>query len=131
MNPEKSPVMIIGNDDIPEHFTLNIDNTMKVAEDKLCLLGITIDRKLNFSSHIENLCREVSKKLNALVRIAHYLNGEHINNIVNTFFYSHFTYCPLIWTFSSKHSKQQIRKIHEHALRTISHDHKSDHRITE
>ena len=58
MNPEKCHAMIIGNEDVPEHFTLNIDNTEQVAEDKLCLLGITTDRKLNFNSHIENLCRE-------------------------------------------------------------------------
>ena len=58
MNPEKCHVMIIGNDNVPDHFTLNIDNIEKVAEDKLCLLGITIDRKLNFNSHIENLFRE-------------------------------------------------------------------------
>ena len=56
MNPEKCHIMTIGNADVPEHFTLNIDNIEKVAEDKLCLLGITTDRKLNFNSHIENLC---------------------------------------------------------------------------
>ena len=73
MNPEKRHVMIIGNDDVPEHFTLDIDNIGKVAEDKLCLSGIIIDRKLNFSSHIEKLCKEASEKLNALARIAHHL----------------------------------------------------------
>ena len=127
MNPEKCHVMIIGNDDVPEHFTLNIDNTEKVAEDKLCLLGITIDRKLNFNSHIENLCREASKKLNALARIAHHLNGQQVNNIVNTFFYSHFNYCPLIWMFSSKQSNSKLEKIHERALRIISRNYKSDY----
>ena len=122
MNPEKCHVMIIGNEDGPEHFTLfNIDNTMKVAEDKLCLFGITIDRKLNFNPHIENLCREASKKLNALARIAHHLNGEQVNNIVNTF-YSHFNHCPLIWMFSSKQSNSKLEKIHERALRIINHN---------
>ena len=58
MNPEKCHVIIIGNEDVPEHFTLNIDNTMKVTEGKLCLLEITINRKLNFNSHIESLCRK-------------------------------------------------------------------------
>ena len=82
MNPEKCHVMITENDDVPEHFTLNIGNTEKVAEDKLCLLGITIDRKLNFNSHIENLCREASTKLNALARIAHHLNGQHSKYIL-------------------------------------------------
>ena len=127
MNPEKCHVMIIGNDDVPEYLTLNIDNTDKVAEDKLCLMGITIDRKLNFNSHIENLCREASKKLNALARIAHHLNGQQANNIVNSFFYSHFNYCPLIWMFSSKQSNSKLEKIHERALRIISRNYKSDY----
>ena len=127
MNPEKCHVIIIGNEDVPKHFTLNIDNTEKVAEDKLCLLEITIDRKLNFSSHIENLCREASKKLNTLSGIAHHLNGEQVNNIVNVFFYSHFNYCPLIWMFSSKPSNSKLEKIHERSLRIISHNYKSDY----
>ena len=127
MNPEKCHVMIIENEDVPEHFTLNVDNTEKVAEGKLCLLGITIDRKLNFNSHIENLCREASKKLNALARIAHHLSGEQVNNIVNTFIYSHFNHFPLVWMFSSKQSNRKLEKIYERALRIISLNYKSDY----
>ena len=66
MNPAKCYIMIIGNDDILEHFTPNIDNIEKVANDKLCLLGITIDRKSNFNSHVDKLCKEAFRKLNAL-----------------------------------------------------------------
>ena len=45
MNPEKCHVMI-GNDDVPEHFTLNIDNTEKVAEDKLCMVAQNCHSKM-------------------------------------------------------------------------------------
>ena len=34
MNPEKCHVMIIGNDDIPEHFTLNTNNTSQIPVEK-------------------------------------------------------------------------------------------------
>ena len=57
MNPEKCHIIIIGNDNVPEHFKLNSDNIEKVTKNKLCLLGTAIDRKLNFSSHIDKLCK--------------------------------------------------------------------------
>ena len=34
------------------------------------LLGITIDEKLNFKSHIGSLCRKTGAKLNALARVS-------------------------------------------------------------
>ena len=66
MNPVKCHAMIIGNDDISDNFVLNIYNTDREAEDKLCLLGTKIDRKLNFNPDIDKLCKEGSKDFNAL-----------------------------------------------------------------
>ena len=35
------------------------------------LLGVTIDRKLNFNEHVTNLCDKAIKKIQALARIFH------------------------------------------------------------
>ena len=43
---------------------MNITSTDKVA-----LLGVTIDKKLTFRSHIDELCRKASNKLHILRRI--------------------------------------------------------------
>ena len=37
------------------------------------LLGVTIDRKLNFNEHVTNLCDKASKKIQALARISPYI----------------------------------------------------------
>ena len=38
------------------------------------LLGVTIDNKLSFVKHINNMCDKASQKLNALARISSYMN---------------------------------------------------------
>ena len=49
-------------------------NSITVKENnKVILLGITIDNKLAFKNHIENLCRTAQYKLHSLKRIRKYL----------------------------------------------------------
>ena len=49
-------------------------NSITVKENnEVILLGITIDNKLFFKKHIENLYRTVQYKLHALTRIRKYL----------------------------------------------------------
>ena len=40
------------------------------------LLGIKIDHKLSFDDHIGNMCKKAGAKLNALTRVAQYVNTE-------------------------------------------------------
>ena len=38
------------------------------------LLGILFNNKFDFDEHVTSLCRRASQKLNALARVAHYMN---------------------------------------------------------
>ena len=42
--------------------------------------------------------------------------------LINTFFYSHFNHCSLIWMFSSKAANDEIEKLHKRALQMIKSD---------
>ena len=50
-------------------YSLNIVSITIKESDYVGLLGITIEKALNFKKHIENLCRTVQYKLHALGRI--------------------------------------------------------------
>ena len=50
-------------------YSLNIVSITIKESDYVELLGITIDKALNFKKHIENLCCTVQYKLHALGRI--------------------------------------------------------------
>ena len=78
-------------------------NSITVKEsNKVILLGITIDNKLVFKKHIENLCRTAQYKLHALTRIRKYLTLDKAIFLGNTFINSQFNYAPLIWVFCRK-----------------------------
>ena len=61
----------------------------------------------------------MSNKLNALTRFIPYLDKKQINPFYKCFFKGKLSYCPLIWTFCSRYSKNFINKLQERALRIV------------
>ena len=95
-------------------------NSISVKEsNELILLGITIDNKLVFKKHIENLCRVAQYKLHALTHIRKYVILDKAVLLGNTLIKSQFNYAPLIWMFSRKILYHKIEKIHHRALKVI------------
>ena len=102
------------------------------------LLGITIDRNINMKDHIKNLCKQAGNNLNALARIARFLDENKRKLLMNSFVISQFNYCPIVWMFCQRQSNNMINRIHERALRIAYNDYTSsfvnllnkDHSIT-
>ena len=57
------------------------------------LVGITIDHELKFDDHVNHLCKKASLKLNALARIAPFMNVSKKRIIMKSFIESQFGYC--------------------------------------
>ena len=70
VNTAKSHLLLSGNSRV----TATIDNSYIELEDEQVLLGITIDSNLTFENHVNSICKKASQKLNALARIAPYMN---------------------------------------------------------
>ena len=102
--------MCIGRDVENETFTFK-DVCYKNSKEEV-ILQITIDSKLNFDSHIKNMCKKTGQKLNALSRMSIFLNKDKKKIIFNVIIKSQFSYCPLIWMFSSRQSNSHINKVH-------------------
>ena len=100
-----------------------IDNDYIGSEKEQVLLGITIDSNLTFENHINNICKKASQKLNALARVAPYMNMQKRRIIMKSFVTSQFGYCPLIWMFHSRRLNNKIKSIHERALKITYQDH--------
>ena len=126
VNPEKLQIMFIGRG---KNFNckqrLKINNTIIESNTSVKLLGVEIDNNLNFNDHISSLCKSASNKLNAISRMHKYIGKKEKQTLINTFVYSNFNYCPLVWHFSSSKSLKKIERIQERCLRII-HDNYSD-----
>ena len=48
-----------------------------LSSNEIDLLGITIDNKLSFDSHIAKICRKASRQLNALKRLGFFIYSTH------------------------------------------------------
>ena len=64
------------------------------------LLGSKIDNKLNFNTHVDEICKKAGQNLNALSRVTPYMDLSK-RRILNAFFISQFSCCPLVWMFHS------------------------------
>ena len=73
---------------------------------KEVVLGITIDNKLTFDSHIKSISRKAGQKLNALSRTPTYLETNEKELLLRSMVKSQFSYCPLVWMFCSAHKIQ-------------------------
>ena len=58
-------------------------------------LRVTIDMKLSFKTHIQQICGKTNAKLKALARIVPFINFGNKKILMNVFFNAQFSYCPL------------------------------------
>ena len=80
------------------------------------ILGVIIDNKLRFKSHVKNLCKKASQKIWALSRLINYLNDSKKKIIFNALIKSQFSYCPLVWMFCSRQTNNMINYFHSAIL---------------
>ena len=83
------------------------------------LLGIKVDTKLNFNEHLNDIINKASFKVNALSRIVPCRSLCKKKILMNSFFNSQFSYCPLIWMFHSRIMNNKINRLHERYMRLI------------
>ena len=117
-NTDKSHLLLSGNNKV----TANIDGNIIESEENQILLGVTIDSNLSFDKHIKNLWKNAGAKLNALDRIAGYMDIKKRRMIMKAFITSQFSYFPLIWIFYSRALNNKINTIHQRSLRTTYND---------
>ena len=120
LNHKKCHFLTSGN--VNEYLWIKVGDELiwESAEEKL--LGVTLDKNLNFNSHLANLCKKVGQKVTALARIVNLLPFHKRRIILKTFIESQFSYCPLVWMFCSREMNMKINHIHERALRLVYFD---------
>ena len=105
--------------------TFEIGDKVIEASPSVKLLAVQIDDKLNFSLHTTNIFRSAANQLNVSIRLKQFLSFEVKKVLVNSYFYSNFNYCPLVWMFSSAKSLNKIESLQKRALRYLYSDYES------
>ena len=117
-------MIFLGKNQAEQDF-FNFEGNLVYPSKSVKLLGVEIDDKLNFDTHISNICKVVNNKTNAFMRIRSYLNLDHAQKVATAYALSQFNYCDLIWMFCSKTTNQKIVRAHKRALRVTYQDYSS------
>ena len=97
-NPEKSHLLT----NSAEEIQIDIDG-MAISNRKCGkLLGIHIDNKLTFESHVRSLSKKARQKPNAFARIACSLKFDQRKLLLNAFITSQFSHAPVVWMFDNR-----------------------------
>ena len=60
------------------------------------LLGVVIDRDLNFNEYVSSLCKKAGRKLSVLSRLSNLMSFQQRRFLLKSFVEAQFGYCPLV-----------------------------------
>ena len=109
-NPDKFQTMFLGSNIDNSKITFMTENKRVKTRSEVKLLFITIDDRLSFFIHVENLCSTASNHLQVLARIRKFSSFDHAKRLPEPYIISIFTYCPSIWMFCSQAANNLINK---------------------
>ena len=87
--------------------------------DRVKLLGLNFEGRLNFDYHVNTALKKANKKYHALARVCNYMDTKKRGVQMNPFITSQFYYYPLVSMFHSRTLNNRISKIHERALKLV------------
>ena len=117
LNQDKCHLLVSGYKN--ENVWANIGNEKIWESSKQKLLGLAIDRNLNFNEHVSSLRRKVGSKLSVLARLSSLMSFKQRRILLKTFIESQFRYCPLVWMFHNRRVNNKVNHLHERSLRIV------------
>ena len=104
-----------------EQTSITVKSEIITESENLQLLGVTIDRRLNFNEHINSVCMEASQRISVLMR--------RLRNLIPTMaqlhksaILPHFTYCRLVWHFCRASDTRRLERLQKRRLRAFFRD---------
>ena len=116
-NYSKYQAMIIARD--IQQTELVINNSKIDITDAFKVLGVIIDKDLNFTEHMSQVCLKTSKMIGVLRRLKNLIPINAKLRIYKTAILPHLTYCILLWHFCRASDTRKLERIKEKGLRTV------------
>ena len=120
LNKDKCHLLIAGHK--YENLWVDVGGTKIWEETTETMLGIQIENNLCFDKHVVGLCKRAGRKLSALKRLARILPFQKRRILIQSFFNSQFSYCPLTWMFINRGTNHRINRLQERSLRILYED---------
>ena len=98
--------------------TINDNQVSQITTAKS--LGVTIDNKLDWSSHIDKLTKKVTSGIGVIKRIRHFVPQATLHLIYQALMKPHFDYCNIVWGYCGITLVNKIQKLLNRAARVLT-----------
>lgn len=106
--------------DYKRNMNLRLSNEDITRVNSTKFLGMIIDDKLNWQSHIEHTKNKISSGLYALNKSKHVLGTKHLKTLYYSLIHPYITYGLLLWGSASKSLTKRIEIMQNKAIRSIT-----------
>ena len=84
-------------------------------------LGVLVDENLKWDSHINFVCKKVSREIGVIGRARPYLSSKELLLLYNTLILPHLNYCAVVWGSTYRSKLYKIIVLQKRAVRIIDH----------
>ena len=121
LNVKKTHYMIFHGKRKPNfHLTLRIDGESINEVDKTKFLGVIIDNKLTWKSHITHICGKVARGIGIIIKARKWLNQDSLISLYYSFIYPYFIYCNHVWGTTCKTYIEPLSVLQKKIIRIIA-----------
>ena len=117
INASKTQAMAIGP--ASYRYNFSVDNNEVDANDTLKILGVTLDRRLNFVAHVSEQVKKACAKASALRRIRRFLPLDVMCRLYKAYILPHLEYCCPLLLGVGKSQVKKLEDTNNYILRTI------------
>ena len=108
VNESKHQGVVLGDTDYS--FSFPVKNMLKI-------FGMEIDNKLNFSSHISNVCKRIDNQFNVMLRFRKRIPRDTSLKLYKAYILPRFYYCSSVWHFCGAHNTVKLEVLNKRILR--------------
>ncbi len=122
LNTDKTKFMVFGTSHILDQFSdITVTFNDKVIEkvDVFKYLGIKFDSNMSWSSQIDYLSGNVSKRIGVVKRVKYFLPQKTLVMLSNALVIPYFDYASSVWSNCSATNKSHLQVLHNRLARTI------------
>ena len=122
LNTDKTKFMVFGTNHMIDQYndiTLSFDDKLIEKVSVFKYLGIKFDSNMSWSSHIDYLSGNISKRIGIVKRIKHFIPQETLIMLSNALVIPHFDYASSVWSNCSANDQNNLQVLHNRLARTI------------
>ena len=97
--------------------TVLINGNVLRPEERVTLLGVRIDNKLNFGHHVSHISQKAGTQVKVLGRLSQVLNESNKLVLYSSFISCYFNYCCVLWHFCNTSDPFKIETFQKKLLR--------------